>query len=600
MSLASNKSLSSNTSKSSKTSKVKVSISRESKSPEEPLRNEPTVKKAVVKSNGLNEESGFNNLLDIYNKNKDKKWDEWLVLDKIFPKPGKQGLVGLMSVNNSDEKDPIQFTFKISQYINYLVHHELTVMDSLRELSNFCPHFCRGIGSITCQIDPSKRKSGNPFEIECKYPIEKEVLLMEYLKDCYKFCNYITSPKISDNVIYSTIKQVLMAISIAQKKANFTHYDLHSNNIMMKKCDENLVFLYVLDKDTQFCVPTYGHYPVIIDFGFSYAKELNGNYLWPSMNHTDIGFLSDRFDHVADTKLFLVTVADELKATSNYEQFRDKDNAKKLNNIVRNVFNGLPIDYDSGWDNNIKKCASDEVFKVLKKIKTDSKLFNDCDYFCIDIIQTLIVLPLEPQSYKDIELSYTTFLNEFIKIEKMISSEFYCLYILKSIVDIARAVRPDYLDIKSRPHAVNFFKDGIYQKLSSIAGYCRPKGIHFEKMLCSLYCVSKCIEGILYNTLKKRWTNKLENYDALSLKTPEELFMVTDVNIPSDYQFNKNTLIFIINCEDNSISETSLDDDEIESINSFDSVSRGVELYSIIQNRTEGDTENPEETEPME
>ena len=60
----------------------------------------------------LNEKSGFNKLLAYYNSNKDKDWKDWLVVEKIFPRPGKQGLVGLMSAKDDST---IVFVFKISQ-----------------------------------------------------------------------------------------------------------------------------------------------------------------------------------------------------------------------------------------------------------------------------------------------------------------------------------------------------------------------------------------------------------------------------------------------------------------------------------------------------
>ena len=62
----------------------------------------------------------------------------------------------------------------------------------------------------------------------------------------------------------------------------------------------------------QHYIPTNGHYPVIIDFGFSYINDMKDGPLWPSMAHTCVGFMSDRFDWVADPKLFLVTVSGEI------------------------------------------------------------------------------------------------------------------------------------------------------------------------------------------------------------------------------------------------------------------------------------------------
>jgi len=320
----------------------------------------------MYKVTNLNEESGFNDLLEYYDQNKHKEWHKWLRITEIFPHPGKQGLVGIMK----SKKHDVSYVFKVSQYVNYLVQHELTVMRALNDLGPFCPHFCKGIGGVLADVDPKARKDGNPFEITTKYPIEKEVLLMERLDNTTKLYNYIRSSRIPDNVLHSAIKQTLIATAIAQKKKKFTHYDLHSNNIMMKKCSKDLVFLYVLDDDNQYCVPTYGHYPVIIDFGFSYANSMEDNPVWPSLGHTNYGFMSDRFDPIADPKLFLVTVSGEL-----VEKRPNKTN-RKLKNIVKNMFAPLSIDWQSGWDKgkNGKKMkpASDYVLRMLQDYNRDS------------------------------------------------------------------------------------------------------------------------------------------------------------------------------------------------------------------------------------
>jgi hypothetical protein len=286
----------------------------------------------------MSSEQEFNQLVTLYENNKDKIWQDWLKVRTIFSKPGKQGLVGVM------ESGSHTLVFKISQYINYLIQHELTVMKSLNSIYDYCPHFCRVIGGIICNVDPYTDRKENPFIITCKYPIEKEVLLMEYIDNSYKFYNYIKSPKIPESSLYSTVKQTLLAVSIAQKKRRFCHYDLHSANIMIKKCNKDLVFLYVLDSENQFYVATNGLRPVIIDFGFSYVGNMDNGPVWPSLGHTMVGFTSDRYDPIADPKLFLVTVSGEI------DEERHSKRSKKLLNITKNLFFNLNIDWISGWD----------------------------------------------------------------------------------------------------------------------------------------------------------------------------------------------------------------------------------------------------------
>ena len=377
------------------------------------------------------------NLFSFYEKHKNDPMSEWLEFHSTFKNPGKQGLVGLLKL----KKEDIKCVFKISQYINYLVQHESVVMKGLNEISRYCPHFCKSIGVIKCKIDPKCRKEGNPFNSHVKYPIEKEVLLCEFIDKSCKFYNYIRAiEKVQEKILYSTIKQVLMSITIAQKKKKFTHYDLHSENIMMKRCNKDLVFLYVIDEENQFCVPTFGHYPIIIDFGFSYIEDMDDGPLLPSMGHTDVGFMSDRFDWVSDPKLFLVSVSDEL----GYK--RKSKKSKKLRRIVENIFHPLKLDWESGWDNYDKKSASDYVSSMIDGYNENSKIFEKYECYCLDIIQSLVILPIEQQSYENIEVSYKTFLKEWLKIENEISSPFYNLYILKGIVDLARELRAYYMD----------------------------------------------------------------------------------------------------------------------------------------------------------
>jgi hypothetical protein len=169
----------------------------------------------------------YKKLLNYFEENKDKKWDEWLEFVKIL-KPGKQGIVGILSIKDDKE---LNYVFKMSQNLNFLAYHELTIMKGLNTITEFCPHFCKGIGLIKANVEPG-RKNKNPFDITSKYSVEKEILLCEYVKNSSKFYNYIRNLNISEEILYSIIKQTLMAINIAQKMKKFSHYDLHSNNIM--------------------------------------------------------------------------------------------------------------------------------------------------------------------------------------------------------------------------------------------------------------------------------------------------------------------------------------------------------------------------------
>lgn len=524
----------------------------------------------------LTEISGYNELLEFYKENKNRPWKEWLSFDKMFDKPGKQGLVGLLKLKTK-EGDNKKYVFKISQYINYLVHHENAIMKALNEISIYCPHFCKSIGSILCNVDPKSNKNGNPFNIQSKYSIQKEVLLSEFIDKSCKFYNYIRAvDRISEDILYSSIKQILLALSIAQRKKQFTHYDLHSYNIMMRRCNYDVVFLYVLDKQNQFAIPTYGHFPVMIDFGFSYINDLDDGPLWASMAHTDVGFMSDRFDWVADPKLFLVTVSSEIKDKRNSKR------ARKLRRVVRNIFHPLTIDWNSGWDKGEEQGAADYVTEIIREYNPGSTIFDDYEHYCIDILHSLIILPLEEQDYSEIHKSYTVFVKEFMKIENQISSPFYNLYILKGIVDTVRYVRAGYMKQDTRIDAIRTFRLRVHDRVKEVANFCKLENVNYEKLLCSVLVFSRCMEGVLYDIVTARMAEKQCEYDKLPLKSIEQIYAGIEVNIPSKYDYNENTTIFVLDSVNENTGIMKLNKEQIDIINNINPLCRGTSLYDIF------------------
>jgi hypothetical protein len=305
---------------------------------------------------------------------------------------------------------------------------------------------------------------------------------------------------------------------------------------------------------------------------------MNDGPLFSSLCHTDVGFISDRFDWVADPKLFLVTVSDEIK------EKRGTKKAKKLRRIVKNIFAPLKIEWDSGWDCVEKKGAVDYVANLLESYNNVSRLFEDYDYYCLDLLQSLIILPLEKQDYTDIKKSYETFLTEWIKIENEISSEFYNLYILKEIIDVARNVRPEYMRNETREQAIGIFRKTLYETLNKVSKFCIPKNLHFEKLLCSMYVLAKNIEGILYEVITSRMEDKNKEYDRLLLKSTEQIYATINVNIPDEYVYNENTQVLIIDNVRKTNDIFQIPKEEIDNINKLHPLAKGTyinDLYNL-------------------
>ena len=100
---------------------------------------------------------------------------------------------------------------------------------------------------------------------------------------------------ISEELLLSCIFQVAFALTYLQKHYNFTHNDLHINNIMYTSTETK--YLYYKLNNIYYRVPTHGKIFKIIDFGraifkfrnktfmndvFSKAGEAGGQYSYPS------------------------------------------------------------------------------------------------------------------------------------------------------------------------------------------------------------------------------------------------------------------------------------------------------------------------------
>jgi hypothetical protein len=153
------------------------------------------------------DERKLHNFIEVLERKKRNNEEIEYKFYEKFRKPGKQGICGVMTIEKK-----MYCVFKISQYLDYLVEHERIIFNTLNELKVFCPHYCKMFGQVETLVDPNFRKSDNPFETTSKYPIKMNVLLTEYIPRSKNLLNLIKNEKVKEHVIYSSVKQILMAI----------------------------------------------------------------------------------------------------------------------------------------------------------------------------------------------------------------------------------------------------------------------------------------------------------------------------------------------------------------------------------------------------
>jgi hypothetical protein len=510
-----------------------------------------------------------------YNSISESKIEDHFQFKNIFPRLGENAIVGIFETENQ-----FNYVFKYSKYMNYLSIHEDMIYKSLNDIRSYCPHFSRSYGITTLKTNKNE-KVENPFYInENSYGIPKDTLIVECLNGNPKLNSYLLNPNVSDSIIFSSIKQVLLGICIAQRQKQFTHYDLHASNIFMERCNKNLVFLYVIDEHNQFYIAPRGHFPIIFDFGFSYTKDIENNNMRCILAHTITGHTSNVFDWLADAKNFLTSVSSTLIRN------RKSKKTKKLRNFVKNIFSPLKIDWSCGWNLETKEdeSASEQVVNFLGELKkVKSSLFRTRSYECVDIIQSLIILPFEQQDFGDIKVNYYSFLGEWIKIENEFQSKAYMLSILKAMVDSANSLRSYYFDEETKEGAINFFKEEVYNSIASVSKFCRPKNINFEIMLGSLFLLAKNIEGIYFAISNEMEEKKKKLYEKLIFNSTDQIYGMLEVLFPDDFVFKNETEIIIFDSFEKTTNKFKLSETQTEHINNISNLVKGTYIYDLYK-----------------
>lgn len=432
------------------------------------------------------------------------KFNEYFEYKYTFKKQGKQGVVGLIKLKGIDY--PI--IFKYSPHNDYTTIHESLVFQDINTINH--PNFSRSFGMIPFCIN-NDILSKDIFDDSSS--MIYDVLLLEYIKG-KKLHDLLSERKLAKKVLYSIIRQILLAIIVAQNSVKLTHYDLHCDNIIVYPCEREKCIEYIIDAKV-FSVPTFGYLAVIIDYGFAHSQNINDKPFYNTFSFYDSGFYTDKFDPICDYRLFLVSLADDLK---NYT--RDT----KFNTLVKSIFGKMRVDWESGWYISKHSSPCDIIGKIMDLSHIGNNVISNSPFIFIDILHSLITLPLQPQTYDKLPEAIGIFSKEFTKISNEINDQDNTVYIFRKLIDIVSLVRADYLTGKNVLEKFERLFTGII--LGTIKYFKIPKNISFEKLLFSILYIARGMEGILYRLVNIR---EIERLDQLSRASEKSLIKIYEM-----------------------------------------------------------------------
>jgi hypothetical protein len=478
--------------------------------------------------------------------------------------PGKQGIVGLVD----DDR-----VFKYSVHFGYLGTHEDTVLQSLAVMHSYCPYFLRRgrLAYMNVSLDCSamllsEDREGDAAEYlrdMCPFvnPQQQlaaaagpgaagpggalvDVVFAEYVSGARKLVQFNRHTSVPDHVLASQVLQVLAGIMLAQDACKLTHYDLHSENIMVQRCAApSDVFVFTPPPPSSsagkagtagtsaYLLPTYGYFPRIIDYGFSYTADVQR--LTSPLGFMANGYLTHRFDAYADFRVLLVSFLDDCIRHRPASQLTDR--LYKL--LSGDIYRDSNIDWESGWIlDTHKKGACEYIHKKFHGITDQSVLFSEYDMYIYDTLQSLISLPLtdpyageeKARIDEDMATGLATFVGEFVMLEQELpdipmTRGAAGLYLVRCLASAAEFVKDKYYTTGGSGDIARTFEGKFFDLSRGIFPFSHCTAVDYAKLMTSLFVVVECLQSLLYRESRYR-SKVVDRENARVNRAPGELF----------------------------------------------------------------------------
>ena len=148
-----------------------------------------------------------------------------------------------------------------------LVHEALIGFYALNKLRRVLPNYMYVYGYVKCSPPALQDKQALTWCSSSNPAVS--YLLAENIRDAEPIGDFITNPNTSALNFLVTFYQVLNALNVAYKYYGYTHYDLHTGNIMVRKFSKIIAVPYFGATTEVAGYLASAYIPYIIDYGYS-------------------------------------------------------------------------------------------------------------------------------------------------------------------------------------------------------------------------------------------------------------------------------------------------------------------------------------------
>jgi len=175
---------------------------------------------------------------------------------------------------------------KVSTVDTLISIHEGLIGSYLNSLRSITPNFSLVYATMNNCSDPELP----PDKIIANYVIYEKIEGVSF----ESFCKTLDTQPNGKKLYLDTILSILAGLHLAYSILGFTHYDLHDQNVIMRRNTSGTV-KYILDDSKEFYTLELDlkYIPVIIDYGFSHITDPENN----RIHYGQYGYESIKVEH---------------------------------------------------------------------------------------------------------------------------------------------------------------------------------------------------------------------------------------------------------------------------------------------------------------